>query len=53
MRKRIEELRDVLMETRKKNTNARGTKLNKVIEILTKLRKTLSESNDYVELKTK
>lgn len=53
MKKRIDELRDVLLELRKKNKSTRESKLNKVLQNIKTQHNKILEANDFIELKAR
>jgi len=53
MKKRIDELRDVLLELRKKNKSTRESKLNKVLQNIKTQHSKILEANDFIELKAR
>lgn len=51
MKTRIEELRDVLIEFRKKNKDTRSVRLTKVVDNIRKELKNIGEANDLLEMR--
>ena len=53
MKARIEELRDVLIEFRKKNKNTRSVRLTNIVDHIREELRNLGEANDLMEMRVR